>query len=109
MIKITKTIKVKADYDITKEFDSVEDLLMELKINYGYEGEYDETNQEFIDVLNTYFDEPMYVRGGIGTLGNLHRIENIEIDTDDFDTFYTYEDNGKGGTTISHSKDVFSI
>jgi hypothetical protein len=80
---------VKADYDITKEFDSVEELMNELR-DYGYEGEYDEENQEFIDVLNEYFDDPMYVGGGIGTLGNLHQIDNIEIDTDNFETYYTF-------------------
>ena len=89
MISITKTIKVKADYDITKDFDSVEDLLMELKINYGYEGDYDETNQEFIDALNEYFNEPMYVSGYIGNLGFQHRLDDIQIDTDNFETYYT--------------------
>ena len=90
MIKITKTINVKADYDIVKEFDSVEDLMNELKINYGYEGEYDEKDQEFIDVLNKYFDEPMYVGGNIGTLGNQHRIDDIQVDTENFNTYYTF-------------------
>lgn len=90
MIKIIKTIKVKADYDIVKEFDSVEDLMNELKINFDYMGEYDENNQEFIDVLNQYFDEPMYVGGSIGVLGNQHKIDNIEVDTKDFSTYYTF-------------------
>jgi SAM-dependent MidA family methyltransferase len=88
MIRIIKTIKVKADYDITKEFDSVEDLMSELKTNYGYEGEYDEENQEFIDALNEYFDEPMYC-GGIVDYGNQHRIDDIQVDTDNFETYYT--------------------
>jgi len=90
MIQIIKTIKVKADYDIVKEFDSVEDLMKEIQINYGYEGDYDETNQEFIDVLNQYFDEPMYVGGYIGTSGNKHKIDNVEIDTENFSTYYTF-------------------
>ena len=90
MIRIIKTIKVKADYDITKEFDSVEDLMSELKTNYGYEGEYDEENQEFIDALNEYFDEPMYVCGFLGEPIYDHRIDDIQIDTDNFDTYYTF-------------------
>ena len=89
MIEITKTITVKADYDITKQFDSVEDLMSELK-DYGYEGDYDETNQEFIDALNEYFDEPMYTGGFIGDRINNHRLDNIEIDIDDFETYYTF-------------------
>ena len=90
MIQIIKTIKVKADYDIIKQFDSKEDLMSELKLNFGYEGEYDENDQEFIDVLNEYFDEPMYVVGNIGTLGNQHRIDDIEVDTENFSTYYTF-------------------
>jgi N-acetyl-anhydromuramyl-L-alanine amidase AmpD len=86
MIRIIKTIKVKADYDITKEFDSVEELMNELR-DYGYEGEYDEENQEFIDALNEYFDDPMYVGGG---LGNQHRIDDIQVDTENFETYYTF-------------------
>jgi N-acetyl-anhydromuramyl-L-alanine amidase AmpD len=88
MISITKTIKVKADYDITKEFDSVEELMNELR-DYGYEGEYDEENQEFIDALNEYFDEPMYC-GGIVDYGNQHRIDDIQVDTENFETYYTF-------------------
>jgi N-acetyl-anhydromuramyl-L-alanine amidase AmpD len=88
MIRITKTIKVKADYDITKEFDSVEELMNELR-DYGYEGEYDEENQEFIDALNNYFDEPMYVSGYIGNVDFQHRLDDIQIDTDNFETYYT--------------------
>jgi hypothetical protein len=90
MITITKTIKVKADYDITNQFDSVEDLMKTLRVEVGYEGEYDETNPEFIEALDTYFDEPMYVRGSIGTLGNQHQIDDIQVDTENFETFYTF-------------------
>ena len=89
MIQIIKTIKVKADYDIVRDFDSVEDLLNELK-EYGYEGEYDEDSQEFNDALNEYFDEPMYVRGYVGTLGNQHNIDDIQVDTENFNTYYTF-------------------
>ena len=89
MIQITKTIRVKADYDITKEFDSVEDLLNELR-EYGYEGEYDEEDQEFNEALDAYFDEPMYVRGYVGTLEDQHKIDDIQIDTENFSTYYTF-------------------
>lgn len=90
MIQIIKTIKVKADYDIVKEFDSVEDLMNQLKVNYGYEGDYDEDDQEFIDVLNEYFDEPLEVGGAIGFPTNQHRIDDIQIDTENFSTYYTF-------------------
>lgn len=90
MIQIIKTIKVKADYDIVKEFDSVEDLMNELKVNYGYEGEYDEDDQEFIDVLNEYFDEPLEVGGNIGLPTKQHRIDDIQIDIENFSTYYTF-------------------
>jgi hypothetical protein len=91
MIRITKTIKVKADYEITKEFDSVYDLLYELKLNYGYEGGYDQDNQEFIDALNNYFDEPMITRGHITNGAGLGvRLDDIQIDTENFETYYTF-------------------
>lgn len=91
MITITKTIKVKADYDITNQFDSVEDLLRTLLIEVGYEGEYDETNPEFIEALDTYFDNPMITRGHITNgLGYGVRLDNIEVDTENFETYYTF-------------------
>ena len=90
MIYIKKTIKVKADYHITSYFNSVDDLLYELKLNYGYEGGYDQDSQEFIDVLNDYFDEPMAVWGSVGTPANHHRIDKIEVDTQNFETHYTF-------------------
>jgi N-acetyl-anhydromuramyl-L-alanine amidase AmpD len=88
MIQITKTIRVKADYDITKEFDSVEDLLNELR-EYGYEGEYDEDSDEFNDALNEYFDEPLHTKATANS-NNQHYIDNIEIDTKNFSTYYTF-------------------
>jgi N-acetyl-anhydromuramyl-L-alanine amidase AmpD len=88
MIQITKTIRVKADYDITKEFDSVEDLLNELR-EYGYEGEYDEESDEFNDALNEYFDEPLHTKG-VANPNNQHYLDNIEIDTQNFETYYTF-------------------
>ena len=88
MIQITKTIRVKADYDITREFDSVEDLLNELS-EYGYEGEYDEDSQEFNDALNEYFDEPLHTKATANS-HNQHYIDNIEIDTKNFSTYYTF-------------------
>lgn len=90
MIRITKTIKVKADYDITNEFDDVEDLMRTLRLETGYEGEYDENNPEFIEALDTYFDVPLHTRGSVGNLGNQHRIEDIQVDTENFETFYTF-------------------
>jgi N-acetyl-anhydromuramyl-L-alanine amidase AmpD len=88
MIQIIKTIRVKADYDITREFDSVEDLLNELK-QFGYEGEYDENDQEFNDALNEYFDEPLHTKA-VANSNNQHYIDNIEIDTENFSTYYTF-------------------
>jgi len=88
MIQITKTIKVKADYDIVRDFDSVEDLLNELK-QYGYEGDYDEDSKEFNDALNEYFDEPLHTKATANS-NNQHYIDNIEIDTKNFSTYYTF-------------------
>jgi N-acetyl-anhydromuramyl-L-alanine amidase AmpD len=88
MIQITKTIKVKADYDITRKFDSVEDLLNQLR-EYGYEGEYDEESDEFNDALNEYFDEPLHTCG-VANANNEHYLDNIEIDTQNFETYYTF-------------------
>jgi hypothetical protein len=88
MIQITKTIRVKADYDITKEFDSVEDLLNELR-EYGYEGDYDEDSDEFNDALNEYFDEPLHTKGVV-LIQDRHYLDNIEIDTENFSTYYTF-------------------
>jgi hypothetical protein len=88
MIQITKTIRVKADYDITRQFDSVEDLLNELR-EYGYEGEYDEDSDEFNDALNEYFDEPLHTKATANS-NNQHYLDNIEIDTENFSTYYTF-------------------
>jgi hypothetical protein len=88
MIQITKTIRVKADYDITRDFDDVEDLLNELR-EYGYEGEYDEDSDEFNDALNEYFDEPLHTKG-VANPNNQHYLDNIEIDTENFSTYFTF-------------------
>ena len=88
MIQITKTIRVKADYDITRDFDDVEDLLNELK-QYGYEGEYDEDSQEFNEALDAYFDEPIHTKG-VANPNNQHYLDNIEIDTENFSTYFTF-------------------
>ena len=88
MIQITKTIRVKADYDITRDFDDVEDLLNELK-QFGYEGEYDEDSQEFNEALDAYFDEPIHTKG-VANPNNQHYLDNIEIDTENFLTYYTF-------------------
>jgi len=83
---ITKTIKVVADYDITKIFDGVEDLLDELK-QYGYEGEYDEENEEFIEALNSYFDD---ILSTTAVISDEHSIEDIMVDTHNFQSYYTF-------------------
>jgi N-acetyl-anhydromuramyl-L-alanine amidase AmpD len=88
MIQITKTIRVKADYDITRDFDDVDDLLNELK-QFGYEGEYDEDSQEFNEALDAYFDEPIHTKG-VANPNNQHYLDNIEIDTENFLTYYTF-------------------
>lgn len=88
MIQIIKTIKVKADYDITRDFDSVEDLLNELK-QYGYEGDYDVDSVEFNEALDAYFDEPLHTKATANS-NNQHYIDNIEIDTENFSTYYTF-------------------
>jgi len=85
-MEITKTIKVVADYDITKIFDGVEDLLDELK-QYGYEGEYDEENEEFIEALNSYFDDILSTRA---VISDEHSIEDIMVDTHNFQSYYTF-------------------
>lgn len=90
MITITKTIKVKADYDITEQFDNVEDLLRILRYEVGYEGEYDETNPEFIEALDTYFDTPLTTQAFTRNLGNQHEINDIQVDTENFETYYTF-------------------
>jgi len=88
MIQIIKTIKVKADYDITRDFNSVEDLLNELK-QYGYEGDYDVDSVEFNEALDAYFDEPLHIKA-VANAFNEHTLDNIEIDTENFSTYYTF-------------------
>lgn len=87
MIQLTKTFKIKGNYNITKQFTSIEELMNELEL-YGYEGEYDETNQEFIDALNEYFDEPIKTSTNIGMFG-FDSVDNLEVDFDNFSTHYT--------------------
>lgn len=89
MLQIIKTIKVVGDYDIIKTFNDEAGLLLELKVNYGYEGEYDEENQEFQDALNEMFDEPLHYTMAPKYMNDEHRLTDIQVDTENPEYYYT--------------------
>ena len=79
---------VSAQSQLDEVNKAVEDLLNELK-QYGYEGEYDEDSQEFNEALDAYFDEPIHTKG-VANPNNQHYLDNIEIDTENFSTYFTF-------------------